>query len=51
MGDWAMNGTTDERDERATCEAEDNDWAWRRRIRANPPRTGSTASWWASSAC
>ncbi len=31
-----MNGTTDERDRHATREADDDDWAWRRRIRSNP---------------
>ena len=39
-----MSGTTDERDA-ARHREEDDDWAWRRRIRANPPRTASTASW------
>jgi uncharacterized protein (TIGR02611 family) len=31
-----MSGTTGERDERATRTAEDDDWAWRRTIRASP---------------
>jgi len=31
-----MNGTTDERDKRADCDAQDDDWAWRRRIRSSP---------------
>jgi len=31
-----MSGSTGEREERATREADDDDWAWRRRIRSNP---------------